>query len=62
MRSIDWQPVRGQKEATGFLKQLSAKKSWTITQLEQKPAMQMMGLLTGHCHFNPLVPEFSFKF
>jgi hypothetical protein len=40
-----WHLVRGQKEATGFLKQLSAKKSWTINQLEQKPAMQMMGFV-----------------
>jgi len=39
------------KRLPAFLNDSLLKKSWTINQIEQKPAMQMMGLLTGHCHF-----------
>jgi len=56
MRSIGTQ-FMDKKRLLAFLNDSLLKKSWTINQLEQKPAMQMMGLLTGHCHFkgHPLV-------
>jgi len=33
-----WQSICGQRQAEGFLKKLSAKKSWKIAQYEHKPS------------------------
>jgi len=46
-----WHPVVDKKRLVAFLNDSLLKKSWTINQLEQKPAMQTLGLLTSHRHF-----------
>jgi hypothetical protein len=45
----DWQSIRGQRQAKGFLKRSSAKKAGQLLN-PSRNQLRMTGLLTGHCH------------